>query len=223
MTPQHDALNAQRFGTAVPATAKVAQINTIADRIQRNWSRYETVSRQTSVPAHVIAGLHNMESGGSFRHHLHEGSSLSARTRYVPIGRPKTGNPPFTWEYSAQDALNYDRMGQKNWKDIGAALSACEGYNGWGYYKYHKETPTPYLWAASSVERPGKYVADGKWSSTARSQQIGIAVIWKELARRGLTKAVKAAPVIQQEPVSAPVKVPDRPGWLLEFIERLKR
>jgi lysozyme family protein len=129
-----------------------------------------------------------MESSGSFSCHLHEGSSLKWRTKYVPKGRPLTGKPPFTWEYSAADAMVYDAMGAVEWVKLGPALSACEGYNGWGYKKYHPSTPTPYLWAGTAVERVGRYVADSKWSSTTRSQQIGIAALWKEMERRKMIK-----------------------------------
>ena len=127
-----------------------------------------------------------MEASGNFGCHLHEGSSLKFRTRYVPVGRPKTGNPPFTWEYSAEDALAYDKMGSKNWSSLSATLEACEFYNGSGYARYHPETPSQYLWAFSSIARPGRYVADGKWSSTGVSQQPGIAVIWKTMETHGI-------------------------------------
>ena len=161
-------------------------VGRVVDRIMANSTRYQAVDSTTHVPWYVIGGLHNMESSGSFRHHLHEGSPLSGRTRWVPKGRPKTGNPPFTWEESAKDALLYDKMGAVNWASLDATLYACERYNGTGYLRYHKSTPTPYLWAKTSIERPGKYVSDGKWSSTARSQQIGIAAIWKVMESRGV-------------------------------------
>lgn len=179
----HAALNASRYQNATIPKHRLHEVQTIVARIERNRARYEAVSRQTGVPARVIAGLHNMESGGSFNHHLHEGSSLRWRTKYVPIGRPKDGTPPFTWEYSAKDALFYDKMHLKQWADLGASLNACEGYNGGGHWKYHPDVPTPYLYAATSVERPGKYVADGKWSPTARSKQVGIVAIWKLLGK----------------------------------------
>lgn len=164
---------------------KQHSVDVVVRRIQKDRPRYEAVSAKTGVPWYVIGGLHNMEASGSFACHLHEGSSLKWRTKYVPKGRPKTGNPPFTWEFSAIDALLYDRMDQKNWKSLGASLSACEGYNGWGYAKFHRSTPTPYLWACTTVEKPGKYTGDGAWSSTARSAQIGIAAIWKRLEALG--------------------------------------
>jgi len=181
----HDSVNAARFASAEVPKHRLHEVQVITQRIEKNRARYEGVSKSTGVPWYVIASLHNMEAGGDFTKHLHEGSTLKWRTRDVPKGRPKPpAQPPFSWEFSATDALLYDKMHLKNWKDTGASLSACEGYNGWGYAKYHPATPSPYLWAGTTVERPGKYVADGKWSSTARSGQIGVAAIWKLLAPR---------------------------------------
>lgn len=178
----HDAVNAARYASATIPKHRLHEVKIIVARINKNLSRYQAVAAKTDVPAHVIGALHNMEAGGDFTRHLHEGSSLRWRTRDVPKGRPlPPAQPPFTWEFSATDALVYDRMGAKNWLEIGPALSAAEGYNGWGYAAFHKVTPSPYLWAGTSVERAGKYVADGKWSSTARSGQIGVAAIWKLL------------------------------------------
>ena len=179
-------LRVQRWLSAsVPAQHKPA-VDKAVRRIMLHKARYQAVDRQTDVPWYVIAGLHNMESGGSFRHHLHEGSPLSRRTRWIPKGRPKTGSPPFSWEYSARDALNYDRMGSKRWAYLFDTLWAVECYNGTGYWRYHRSTPTPYLYAKTSIERPGKYIADGKWSSTARSKQIGVAAIWRRMEAKNI-------------------------------------
>jgi hypothetical protein len=186
LTNGQDAKQVERWQSATVAKHRAREVQLICDRITASITRYKAVSSRTAVPWFVIAGLHNMESSGSFKHHLHEGSPLTGRTRDVPKGRPTTGNPPFTWEFSAEDALRYDSMGEKNWRKLGPTLTACEDYNGSGYRKYHPETPTPYLWAATSVERPGKYVSDGRWSPTARSSQVGIAALWKELLRRNL-------------------------------------
>lgn len=153
----------------------------VTTRIKVYRERYERVSLQADVPWKVIACLHNMESGGSFRKHLHEGSPLSARTRWVPKGRPKTGNPPFGWEESARDALSYDNMPSKDWSDLGAKLQAMELYNGAGYQRYHKDVPSPYLWSGTTIYTRGKYVADGKWDQSAVSLQVGCAAILKHL------------------------------------------
>ena len=184
----HDRLQEERWKAAYVLPHRIKAVQLTVDRIVTHKARYKAVGSVTSVPWFIISGLHSMESSGNFSCHLHEGSSLKWRTRYVPKGRPKTGTPPFTWEYSAIDAMNYDSMGEKNWQRLGAMLSACEGYNGWGFKKYHPSTPTPYLWSfcgPTGTFRPGKYIADGKFSSTAVSGQVGIAPILKELERRG--------------------------------------
>jgi lysozyme family protein len=173
-----------RWEKAVPNTRHRAQTAAIVNRILLHRPRYEAVDRSSAVPWYVIAALHNMESGGSFRHHLHEGSPLSGRTRWIPKGHPKTGAPPFTWEESATDALRYDNLAAVDWRYLTHTLYAAERYNGTGYLRYRKTVPSPYLWAGTSIYLRGKYVSDGKWSSTAISGQIGVAAIWKELESR---------------------------------------
>lgn len=179
-------LQEKRWDAARVTPAKAVAAGRIVDRIMSNKKIYQEVDQAAGVPWYVIAAIHNMESGGSFKRHLHEGSLLTARTRYVPKGRPKTGKPPFTWTFSATDALVYDSMGKVLWWRLDDTLYATERYNGTGYLRYHPPTPTPYLWAGTTVERPGKYVADGKWSSTARSSQIGCATVWKVMEQRGI-------------------------------------
>ena len=179
-------LRVQRWLKADVPSRYCPAVDKVVRRIMLNQKRYKAVDAKTDVPWYVIAGLHNMESSGSFRHHLHEGSPLYRRTKWIPKGRPKTGSPPFSWEYSAYDALTYDNMGSKRWAYLFDTLWAVECYNGTGYWKYHRSTPTQYLYAKTSIERPGKYVSDGKWSSTARSKQIGVAAIWKRMQSKGI-------------------------------------
>ncbi len=183
-----ETLQESRWRRAAVPPHRVKQVDAIVARILANRTRYQAVAGKTGVPWHVIAGLHNMEASGSFAKHLHEGSPLSGRTRHVPKGRPKHGKPPFTWETSAIDALLHDRMHRVRWTSLDAALYACERYNGLGYLRHHPQVPTPYLWSHTTLYTRGKYVADGKWSSTAVSAQTGIAAIWKRLeAKRQLT------------------------------------
>lgn len=179
------AIQITRWENATISQERLSEIRSITERVLHHRARYENVAAESRVPWFIIACLHNMESGGNFNCHLHEGSSLSARTKYVPRGRPRAGNPPFTWEQSALDALAYDNLAAVNWSSLGHLLYACERYNGLGYLKYHPPTPSPYLWAATSEERSGKYTSDGNWSATARSKQVGIVAILKSLESSG--------------------------------------
>jgi len=151
----------------------------IAQRIVDARQHYEPVSGMTGVPWHVIGIIHMMECGGSFRGHLHNGDSLQARTHQVPAGRPRTGNPPFTWEESACDALRYDGLDKvADWAPERIAW-CLERFNGMGYR--NKGVPSAYLWSGSNQYSRGKYIRDGVWSSTAVSEQIGGMVLYKEM------------------------------------------
>lgn len=155
----------------------------IADRARSYRHRYEDISERLGgrIPWQFIAAIHNLESGMNFHKHLHNGDSLNARTKRVPRGRPKTGNPPFTWEESAVDALKMkglDKIENWSWERMCYEL---ERYNGFGYRLYHPDTLSPYLWSGTNLYHRGKYVADGKWSSSAVSKQAGAIGILKLL------------------------------------------
>lgn len=158
----------------------------VISTIRANQPRYEAISRSVggSIPWDFIAIIHNLECGLSFNKHLHNGDPLTRRTVLVPANRPP-GNPPFTFEESAVDALTmpgkaYHR--ETDWT-LPATLYRLEGFNGLGYLKYHPNVKSPYLWSGSNHYTRGKYVADGQWSGSAVSKQLGTALLMKELRK----------------------------------------
>jgi lysozyme family protein len=153
-------------------------------QMRRARSRYEAVERRTGVPWFFIGATHGLEASFNFRGHLHNGDfPLSARTRQVPANRPTVWLPPSDWESSAIDALRLMGFaGQTDWS-LARTLYRFEAYNGFGYRRIG--VPTPYLWSFSSHYERGKFVADGRWSATARSQQCGAAVMLKLLVDAG--------------------------------------
>lgn len=166
-------------------------------KILSNQARYQAVANvfPNQLPWFVVSLLHAMEADLDFGCHLHNGDSLKRRTVNEPAGRPP-GQPPFTWEDSAKDALRFDRFDRfpaADWQDVAGILYHMEAYNGWGSRIYHG-IRTPYLWAGSNQEQPGKYVSDGKWDPNARSEQVGAAVLLKLLITSGAV-ALQAAPV----------------------------
>lgn len=159
--------------------SKAAQVANILTKISANKERYEKVSSQTNVPWYVIAVIHFREASLNFTRHLHNGDKLTDRTTHVPAGRPIKGNPPFTWEESAIDALRYQKLDKvKDW-GIPNTLELLERYNGLGYRK--KGLPSPYLWSFTSNYKSGKYVADGKFDPNAVDGQCGVAPLLKLL------------------------------------------
>jgi len=171
------------FNRCKIAPDNMAEVEEVVQRILQNKNRYALIAAQSTVPWYVIAVIHNMECGLDFTKHLHNGDSLKRRTVNVPAGRPKTGQPPFTFEVSALDALKYDKLTEWNDWSIGGICYKLEGFNGWGYRA--RKINSPYLWSYSNLYTSGKYVADNKWSGTAVSGQCGAAVILRRMSDRG--------------------------------------
>jgi lysozyme family protein len=168
--------------TVRPQYAETA--NWHLDMMRKSRERYQHVEKATGVPWHFIAATHALEASFNFRAHLHNGDfPLTARTRQVPAGRPSQWLPPSDWESSAKDALRLlGFTGQTDWS-LERTLYRLEAYNGLGYRGLG--VPTPYLWSFSNHYERGKFVADGKFSATARSQQCGAAVMLKLLTDAG--------------------------------------
>jgi lysozyme family protein len=160
-------------------------VDGIVAKLQVNKPRYQNVSGSIGIPWGFIAVIHNMEASLNFTKHLHNGDPLTARTVQVPAGRPKSGNPPFTWEESAIDALTLKGLGSGTDWSLAGTLYQLERYNGWGYRLYHQHVLSPYLWGYSNHYTSGKYVADGTWSDTAVSKQCGSAVLLRRMAENG--------------------------------------
>lgn len=167
---------------------RIPIVGAISQQIYDNRDRYRAVEQITRVPWYVVAVIHALEAGLRFDRHLHNGDPLTGRTTHVPAGRPRAGQPPFTWEESAEDALAYDGLsGSTNWS-IEYIAYLLEGFNGWGYRLYHPAVKSPYLWSFSNHYSQGKYVADGKWSSTAVSKQCGAMTILRYLTDQGIIR-----------------------------------
>ena len=173
---------------------KLPEVDSIVDRIVRHKEAYRAVERLTNVPWFAIAVIHSLEAGGDFTCHLHNGDPLTARTVHVPAGRPASGNPPFTWEQSAVDAVQLDGLTAVTDWSVEHLAYQFENFNGWGYRRYHPPVKSPYLWSYSNHYTRGKYVGDGQWSETAVSRQCGAMVLLKRLQEKGEIRLDYARP-----------------------------
>lgn len=173
------------FNTCNIKQSKASIVENIIRKILTNKNRYTTVGNPLGIPWYFIGVIHSMESGLSFNGHLHNGDPLIAKTKHVPKDRPVNGSPPFTWEESATDALQYQKLNK--WADwsLPGLLYKLEEYNGWGYRVRHPHVLSPYLWSFSNHYTKGKYIADGTWSETAVSQQCGAAVLLRRMVEKG--------------------------------------
>lgn len=162
--------------------SKAADIEaTAAKVVQFKNGRYKAVQEATGVPWYVVGIIHQLECGGNFAQHLHNGDSLAHRTHQVPAGRPVEGIPPFTWKDSAIDAVCYDGLNKVPEWLLERIAYELEKYNGWGHVLHHPEVNSPYLWSGSNHYAKGKYVADGQWSPSAVSGQSGAMPILKRV------------------------------------------
>jgi lysozyme family protein len=174
------------FNTCVIRPERITGVEQTITVLTAGKDRYQKVSDVQGIPWSFIAVIHNMEASLNFNRHLHNGDPLTGRTVQVPSGRPKKGNPPFTWEESAADALSLKGLSAQTDWSLAGTLYQLERYNGWGYRLYHQHVLTPYLWSYSNHYTSGKYVADGTWSDTAISKQCGSVVLLRRMAEMNL-------------------------------------
>lgn len=149
-----------------------------ARAILANKSRYEAVSQMTNVPWEFIGVVHSMEGALSFDAVLHNGEKIlgtGKKTRLVPKGRG-----PFTeWEEAAVDALKLKKLELiTDWTDERICYE-LERFNGFGYQS--RGINSPYLWSGSFHYTTGKYVSDGKFVKSAKSQQTGAWLLLKRI------------------------------------------
>jgi lysozyme family protein len=188
-----DALKAEYrllFNSCKVRSTKQADVEAMVRKIVAGRDRYTTVGTALGVPWWLVGIIHAMESAVKFTTHLHNGDPLTERTTHVPAGRPLTGEPPFTWEDSAKDALKL--IGFDKWTDwsLPGALYQLEKYNGFGVRMKFPETLSAYLWSYTTVYAKGKFVSDGKWDASATSLQPGSAALLKVLIRDGTVTGV---------------------------------
>lgn len=157
--------------------------------ILANKTKYQQVSDKLGglIPWSFIGVIHSLEAGLSFDGVLHNGEKIlgtGRKTRLVPRGR----GPFSTWEEAAVDALKIKKLDLvTDWSDERVCYE-LERFNGFGYRNYHPSVLSPYLWSGSTHYTKGKYVADGKWSSTAKSAQSGAVLLFKRIEEIDVSK-----------------------------------
>lgn len=214
LTPTLAAVYQQLFASCTIKPQHRTTVERVAGQVLKHQPRYAKVEHASQVPWAVIAVIHAMESSQRFDRHLHNGDPLHSRTVNIPAQRP-LGQPPFTWEASAVDALHYS--GLSAWRDwsIAGTLFKLEAYNGWGYRRYHPQVLSPYLWSFSEHYQRGKYAADGHFDANLVSQQCGAAVLLKQLNAFVVLPPTTATQANRQ-PTPAPLNSRPYPGQLIK-------
>ena len=172
---------------------KLASVDARVRSIAANEARYRSVADPAGVPWYVVGIIHSLEGGG-FNAHLHNGDPLTARTTHVPAGRPLTGNPPFTWEQSAADAIAMRGWNASTDWSLPGTLYQLEKYNGFGYRPVG--IPSPYLWSFSNHYQRGKFASDGHFDPNLVSAQAGAATILRRMMDLGVIQTVTPPKVV---------------------------
>ncbi len=198
-----------------------AAADAVARKVAASRGRYAAAALG-KMPWWWVGITHNLEAGGNFTRHLHNGDPLSARTTHVPAGRPLAGSPPFSWEASARDALTMHNLGAVPSWEVPRCLYEFERYNGFGYIA--RKVNSPYLWSFTDQYSCGKYVADGRFDPAAISQQCGAAAALKALFALGLAvdqSLLPVSPTAAEPPQIATPVVQPAPSMLQSIINTI--
>lgn len=158
-------------------------LNNKVARIVDNRRRYESVSHAFINPGlkwYHVSIFHDLECGLNFSKYLGNGQSLFMKTTIVPKGR----GPFSSFEEGAIDAIKIQDLNKIQDWSIGGTLYTIEGFNGYGYEKYHNMN-SPYLFAGTQHYTKGKYDKDGHFNPELVSSQIGAALLLRELLKIG--------------------------------------
>ena len=185
------------FASATLLPSRRSEAHRAAQKIISLRPHYEAVEKATDAWWLAVGAMHYRECSNNMRGCLANGELIvgtGRRTRLVPAGR----GPYKTFEESGIDAIKYEGLSGKGKWSVPYALWASEKLNGGGYQA--RGVNSPYDWAGTSKQQPGKYIADGVWSSTAMDSQLGVAAIYKA--------AFEIDPSLEPgKPIPAPVVV----------------
>lgn len=154
-------------------------LSTVAKRVLAfKQEFYDPVEEALGIPWYVIGALDMREANFDHLAYLGNGDPLNKPTKHVPKNR----GPFLNWFSGAIDSLKLDAFDSLppggHW-DIVTALIKCELFNGSGYAKH--AMPSPYVWAATNIQVPGKYTSDGHFDPNVMDVQPGCAALFLAL------------------------------------------
>jgi lysozyme family protein len=188
----------------------LAEIDRIADKLLADKGHYLTLEEATGVPALITMVISERESGGNLRCSLAQGDRWDRVSVHVPAGV----GPFASWLDAAVWSLKHERMAgrSRDYWTIERALYDQEAYNGFGYRRrLGTSWPSPYVWAMTNLQRPGKYLSDGYLDVNAWDDQVGAAPLMARLIAKDLSLALPGSMLASEvHPTTAPlVMLPD--------------
>ena len=184
---------------------KIDDFQKAAQKILKGIVVYKRLEEKTKVPWRLIGLIHYRESNCNFSAHLHNGDPLYEKTINEPKGRPLTGIAPYSFEFSAIDALTIDGLTNIDDWDIETISYFLEKYNGFGYRL--RGVNSPYLWAGTSNYTKGKYTSDKVYNPKVIDKQLGAMGILKTLMDMDQEPPIVALPQEEKSIKAVPTKV----------------
>lgn len=168
---------AKEWDTMIPRPTAVSGFQSEAMYAIKNKAQYFAIENATNLPWYMIAVIHRREADGNFNCYLGNGQPLSRVTTEVPKGR----GPFSTFLAGAIDAVQQEGWGSViDWR-LEKILYYCELFNGAGYYLHG--IPSPYIWGLTNIQKPGKYVSDGRFNPAVMDTQPGCAPLLQAIAK----------------------------------------
>jgi lysozyme family protein len=175
---------AKFWDTAVINAARVSDFTKEAAIALTRKPTYLEIQMATGLPWPMIATIHRRESGANFATYLGNGQPLVKRTTITPVGRGPF-NGPSAFFNGAVDAIGQEGWGNvSDWR-LEKILYYAMLFNGAGYEM--RGLPSPYIWGGTSIQRPGKFVADHDFNPHVMDDQPGCAPLLFMIARLDTT------------------------------------
>lgn len=188
----------------------------ILPKILENKYRYQEVADKIGCPLAMVPLIHLRERAsdlGKFKAYLGNGQPLTQVTTIVPKGR----GPFQTWVAGATDAFALQSLDKVEQWSLERMLYELERYNGFGYRS--KGINTPYVWNGTNLYSKGRYVSDGKYSSTSVDGNIGCYALYLMLVEADPSFKVNLEVPTDKEPV---IEEPSK-NWLSIILDLLKQ
>lgn len=167
-------------------------------------AQYKAAQQRTGVPWVWFASAHYRESSNDLRGVLHNGEKIvgtNQRTTLVPKGL----GPFPTWADSADASVKLKQLDEvKEWT-IERMLYEAERFNGLGYVGKNNSA---YVWAGTTQEQLGMYVADHDYDPTVDDKRLGVAACLKALQATGRPDVLQVMFLDDDVPAKREVPVP---------------
>ena len=181
--------------------SRKAEMESILKKIDAKYSVIDQVAKGANVPPAIVAAIWYREASLKDGVYLHNGQDLGKPTDLEPKN-VSFGKNEFV--KAGIHALKTHKAGpikllglEYNSTDLAAMCAYTEGYNGWGYRKYHNDQSSAYVTAGTSKYTGGKYTSDGKYDAKFQDEQMGTMPIMSEILKRHPPKgsAIATAPI----------------------------